>query len=167
MKKVWIVLLLICTAVMCGCGVQETLETIADDVAAFVPTDAAEVQLSFPEEVEVSIMESANGNKLYLCDGYSVTVQTMDGGDISKTLREISGYDTEKLTVMKTVQKGTACYESAWSTVGEKGDQSCRTVILDDGTYHYAVTVMADYAQAGQMRETWEKILNSVWINTD
>ena len=58
-------------------------------------------------------------------------------------------------------------YEYVWSTPGEAEDQICRGIILDDGFYHYAVTVMADYSQAGELQETWQSVFESVVLSTD
>ena len=35
-------------------------------------------------------------------------------------------------------------------------------VILDDGNFHYAVSVMADADQAAKLEDTWQHILDSV-----
>ncbi len=165
MKKVC--LFLLCALLLGGCSAQQTLETISDDPALSVSANAAQVQLLLPEEAENTSMESTDGSKLYLCDGYSITVQTLDGGSLDKTLQAVSGYERERLTVMQTKQGDLDCYESAWSTAGEGGAQSCRTVILDDGSFHYAVTVMCDYTLAGELEQTWEEILGSVKLSID
>jgi VCBS repeat-containing protein len=68
---------------------------------------------------------------------------------------------------MHTKQAETDRYESVWSAVGEGEDQVGRLVILDDGNYHYAVTVMAPAETAGELTKTWQKLLNSAVISTD
>ena len=68
---------------------------------------------------------------------------------------------------MKTERNGLSAYEYVWSAAGECEEQMCRGIILDDGAFHYAVTVMADYSQAGEQQQTWQELLNSVTINTD
>lgn len=165
MKKIWI--LLVCVLFLSGCSVRETMETISDDHAVSGNALAAQVKLTLPEEAAVPSMEATDGSKIYLCDGYAVIVQTLSGGDLVKTIREVSGFSKDALTVMQTVKNGKACYEFVWTTAGEGQDQTCRAVILDDGNYHYAVTVMADYAQAGELASTWQSLLNSVSLHTD
>lgn len=164
MKKAWILVALVCMVVLCGCNAQQTMETVADDKSVFAPKTVGKIQLSIPADVPV--LENTDGGQLYLCDGYTVAVQTLAGGDIGKTFQQISGYDQDSLTVMKTVQDGNACYESAWCTAGEGGDQTCRGLVLDDGVYHYAVTVMADYALAGSLQEIWGDLFDSILLST-
>lgn len=164
MKKAWIIL--VCAVILSGCSAKETWETVLDDGAVPVSAEARQVQLSIPQEAAVPTMESADGSKLFLCDGYTVMVQTLQGGDLNRTFREISGYNKDDLTVMHTVQNGKDRYEAVWCAAGEGEDQTCRAVILDDGVYHYAVTVMANYSQAGELSNIWQEILSSVTIST-
>lgn len=162
-----ILIMILCVLLLAGCSAQETFETILDDPAVSASATAARITLSLPEEAATPSAENADGSRLYLCDGYTVTVQTLAGGDVDRTLREISGFSKDALTVMQTVQNQTVRYETVWSAAGEGGDQTCRAVILDDGKYHYAVTVMAPYTSAGELRETWQNILSSVTLSID
>ena len=164
MKK--IVLVLLCMLCLTGCSAEETMETIADDMAISAGAVASEIGISF-DDTDAALFCGADGSKLYLCDGYSVVVQTLEGGDIAKSVQTITGFAKENLTVMQTEKDGLLSYEYAWCTTGEGEDQICRGLILDDGAYHYAVTVMADYTQAGQLQDTWQSILDSVILNTD
>ncbi len=160
MKKIWILAVL--ALLLTGCGAQETFETISDVYA--VPASAAvyEVQMSLPEEAVLQTMEAGDGSKLYLCDRYTVTVQTLDAGDMDRTLRTVTGFGKEQLRYLKTRKDGFACYNCAWSTAGEEGNAVCRAVILDDGNSHHAVTVMADYTDAADLTARWQHILDSV-----
>lgn len=163
MKKL---LLILCFMVaLTGCGAQDTMETIADDNAAQVMAQVQQVHVSLPEEASVATMENADAGKLYLCDGYVVTVQTMEAGDLDKTLRQCTGFSRKQLTVMETVKNEIKRYDCVWSAAGEGGDQVARAAILDDGSYHYVVTVMADFASAGDLSKTWQEILDSITLN--
>ena len=166
MKKCWILLAL--TLFLTGCGTQETFETISDVQDMSVMAQMQQLELSLPEEAAAASMENPDAGKIYLCDGYTLTVQTMGSGDLDRTLRQLTGYSKEQLTVMETQQGSIKRYESVWSAAGEGGDQVGRTVILDDGSYHYAVTVMADFGAAGDLTPAWQKILRSVrLVSTD
>ena len=162
MKKCWVILVL--GLLLCGCGTQETFEPVSDVYAVPVSAEQYELKVVVPEEAAVPAMEGTDGGKLYLCDGYTVTVQTLDGGDLNRTLRETTGFDKEALTVMQTAKAGIKRYECAWSAAGEGEDAVGRAVILDNGAQHYVVTVMANYTQAGQLQATWQHILDSVTL---
>ena len=127
-----------------------------------------QVQVSLPDEAAAPAMEDGAGSKIYLCDGYTVTVQTFSGGDLDKTLQQATGFSRESLTLLETGHDGVTRYDCAWSTMGEGGNQVCRGVVLDDGRAHYVVCVMAPESEAGAFRETWQNILSSVTlVSTD
>lgn len=166
MKKCWIILLV--ALLLSGCGAQETFETVSDDYPVAAATELKEVQLSLPDDAAAPLDQAEDGSKIYMCDGYTITVQTMESGDLDRTFREISGYPKEELTVMKTMRNGIDCYESVWCTAGEEEEQICRSVIFDDGNYHYGITVMANYSMAGQLSDTWQDILGmATLVSTD
>ena len=166
MKKLWAVLIL--ATLLAGCGAEQTFETVSDlnDVSAMVQMQ--QVELSLPEEAAAPSMENPDAGKLYLCDGYTLAVQTLESGDLDKTLRQLTGYGRSQLTLMQTNRNGIDRYECVWSAAGEDGDQIGRTVILDDGSYHYSVSVMSAADDAGELADTWQKIFDSVkLVSTD
>ncbi len=165
MKKMWVILAL--SLLLAGCGSQQTFETVDDVQAAPVMAQMQRISLALPKEAAVPAMENDNGEKLYLCNGYTVAVQTMEAGDLDRTLRQLTGFKRDQLTLMQTEQAGIKRYDCVWSTAGEGEDQVCRAAVLDDGSYHYAVTVMAEFSAAGELTETWRTILNSVSLSTD
>ena len=147
-----------------GCGAQETFETVSDVNAAPVLATQNRLQISLPDEAAVASMEAEDGSTIYLCDGYTVTVQQLSGGDLDRTLREITGFSKDALLVMETVRDGHKRYECVWSAAGEGEDQVGRAAILDDGQHHHIVTVMAGYTQAGELRSTWQHIMDSATL---
>lgn len=166
MKKLWAVLILV--TLLAGCGAKQTFETVSDlnDVSAMAQMQ--QVELSLPEEAAAPSIENPEAGKLYLCDGYTLAVQTMESGDLDKTLRQLTGYGRSQLTLMQTNRNGIDRYECVWSAVGEDGDQIGRAVILDDGCYHYSVTTMASAQRAGELATTWQEIFDSVkLVSTD
>lgn len=162
MKKVCFVLVL--ALFLTGCG-RETFETVSDiyDVPALA--QPRQLELALPEEAAVQSMESSEGI-LYLCDGYTLTLQTMDAGDLDRTLRQCTGFTKDQLTVMETQHDGVKRYDCVWSAAGEGGDQVGRAAVLDDGSCHYVVTVMANFAAAGDLADTWENILDSISLSS-
>lgn len=166
MKKC-VVLILCLVLLLAGCGSQQTLETIADDLLQPVMAPMQQLKLTLPENASAMVMEHESMGKLYICDGYTVTVQTMAGGDLDETIRELTGFSRENLTVMQTHQNGVHRTSCVWTAVGEGGDQVGRALILDDGHYHYTVTVMAEAELAGELDSDWQNIFDSAALSTD
>jgi hypothetical protein len=162
MKKPWILLAI--GMVLCGCAVEDTLETVADEMVQQVMAEPKEVLLTLPEEAVLPAMESENG-VLYICREFDVSVQTLEGGDFSKTLQTISGYSPEELTVVQTINGDCTRYDFVWTSAGELGEQVCRGCILDDGTYHYSVTAMTDAAMYEEYREIWNGMFETLGLS--
>ena len=151
-----------------GCASQQTFETLLDAYDVSVMAEIRQVELALPEDAVITTIEQENVGKLYLCDGYNVAVQTMESGDLNKTLYETTGFEEEQLAIMKTKRGEVTRYDYTWCAAGEAEEQICRGVLLDDGSYHYVVTVMADASKAGDLTATWQHILDSAkLVSTD
>ena len=165
LKYVFVFLLVL---MLSGCGAQETFETVSDLDAAPVYATDNHISFSLPDDAAVESMEAEDGSKIYLCNGYTLTVHKLASGDLDRTLREITGFGRDALTVMETVKNGFKCYRCVWSAAGEGEDQVGRATILDDGQSHHVIAVMADSAQAGDLIGAWEHIMASATlVNTD
>lgn len=162
MKKT--VFLLALVLLLSGCG-EKSYETVSD-VYVQPPETAAQVTLSLPEDAERVTLTNAASGTAYLCDGYCVTVSTYAGGDLDATLQTATGFARSQLPVMEWQDGDNRRYECVWAAAGEGEDQICRAVVLDDGSYHYVLTVMADAQDAGQLSATWQRILESFRIST-
>ena len=162
MKKLWIVIAVALLAA--GCSGPSGYETVEDVYAEQTLPAPQQVSVLLPADASVQTMEK-DGETLYLCDGYSVILQTMESGDLDATLRTVTGYEREKLSVMEIEGEALDRYECIWLAAGEGGDQMGRAVILDDGNYHYTVSLLADAEQVGALAETWQDILSSINLN--
>lgn len=157
MKKIAIALLAL---LLTGCAAQETMETIADEIIQPVMLKPGEILVSLPGETAIPAMESDSG-RMYLASDYEIYIQTLSSGDLSGTIRTVSGYEQEDLTVIHTEADGTDRYEFVWSCVGEKGDRLGRAVILDDGEYHYVMTVLRDAETTVSTQVCWNDVFSS------
>ncbi len=159
MKKIgaWILL----AALLTGCGAQQTFETVADEQLLPVSAAIREISLSLPKEAGSPVMQTEEGSRLYLCDGYSLTVQTAEGGDLNRTLTAATGFTRQQLQILQTQRGDAKCYETVWTSAGESGPQVGRLCILDDGSYHYVLTAMAEEAVAGSLQQTWNGLFSS------
>lgn len=141
-----------------GCTAKETFETVEDWY--YTPAvSAAAIRVEVPEDAAVATQ--SDGGSLYLCDGYSLCMQTLQSGDLSRTLQTVTGFPAEKLQLMETASDGITRYDFVWAAAGEGGDQLCRGAILDDGSFHYTLCVIAQADTAGQLEQSWQEIFSS------
>ena len=160
MKKLFLTAVLGAT-LLWGCANQETLETVADvwDVPAMAAPRQISVEL--PEGAGAETLESDTG-RLYVTDDYEIALETLDRGDLNGTLQALSGRTAEELTVLETrTEDGMKRYEFVWACAGEEGDRLGRAVILDDGNYHYCLSVLrpADPERTSQV--VWSQVFQS------
>lgn len=158
MKKLfWIILPLLLLA---GCTAGETMETLGDTPMEAEPAAQRQILVELPEEAAVPAAQSDNG-RIYLCKDYEIVIQTLPGGDLEETIRNLSGYDPDSLTIMKTRAEGADRYDFVWASAGESGEQLGRAVILDDGNYHYTMTVLKDAAATRKTQVVWRTVFES------
>lgn len=157
MKK-WLVWMLL-PLLLCGCGAEETFETVADELAVPVMAQPRQITVQLPEDAAAPVLES-EGEQVYLCEDYEIIIETLSAGDLGGTIRTLCGYDREDLTVMETQWQDVTRYEFVWAAAGENGDRLGRAVILDDGQYHYCMTALRDAdGEDGQI--IWNQVFGS------
>lgn len=156
MRKYWLLLVIL---VLCGCGTRQTAETVADEWMVPVMAQPRQICLDLPGEASVCTMES-DSRRLYLTDDYEIAVQTLSGGDIDATVRSLTGFSRDELTIMQTMGDDIKRYEFVWTSAGEKGDRMGRGIILDDGNYHYCLSVLRD-TEMENSQVIWSEIFNS------
>ena len=159
MKKLGILLAM--TLLLTGCGARETFETVSDNIVQSVMGQQREVELRLPSHALAPVVNSDDGSKLYLCDGYILMVHTLSAGDLNRTIRSLSGFEAAHLTLMQTADQDVKRYEWVWTSAGEGGDQMGRALVLDDGNRHYCLTAMADAQTAGVLETEWSGIFSS------
>lgn len=158
MKKVLCVLIF--SLVLCGCGAQETYETIADIQVVPAMATPREISVRLPEDAVAPVLDG-EGEQVYLCDDYEILVEILPSGDLRETIKVLSGYDREDLTVMETFLNGVSRYDFVWACAGEEEDRIGRAVILEDGDYHYCLTVLRDASTTEGSQIVWEDVFSS------
>ena len=157
MKKWWL-LLMIC-AMLSGCGAEETFETVSDEILE-VAAVQRQILVELPPEAAAPASESDAGT-IYICDGYEIMLQTLTGGDLDATLRAVSGYGREELTVVESRQGDYKRYDLVWACAGEEGERIGRGAVLDDGNYHYVLCVLSDADRVQEYEEVWSALFSS------
>ena len=135
--------MMVLAVLLCGCKAEETLETVSDEWIVPVMAQPREISVRLPENTVLPVMEQ-DGSKLYMGQDYEIMVETLASGDLNDTIRTISGFEKEQLTILETNQADADRYDFVWTTSGERGERLDRAVILDDGNYHYCMTVLRD-----------------------
>ena len=158
MKKICVLMLL--TVFLSGCRAEQTWETVEDIVPAEVLPVAQQLYVPLPDGASQPTFREETSGELYLCDGYTLTKQITESGDLSKTVESIFGMDSDQLQIMKTIQDDQERYDFVWTAAGEDGLLLGRACILDDGTYHYSVSTMAAEEDSVRVREEWQDIFS-------
>ena len=155
-KLVWLMMVLMLT----GCGAAETFETVNDEPVVAVVAEPREMHYWLAQDPVMPAMESEAGT-LYLCGDYDVMVQTMPGGDLSRSVYQVSGFSPEELTLIQTGTGDIAKYEFVWTSTTEAGHQIGRATLLDDGNYHYVLSATVDAELMEEYQEIWNGIFES------
>ena len=157
MKKVCF--LLIFVLLLAGCQSVQTFETIQDVYAPQAQAAPRKIALDLPDGAQTI---AGDNGCLYLCENFDVTVETFASGDLALTVQTLTGFAPDALTMLQTSATNLHRYECAWTAAGENGDTVGRAVVLDDGQYHYCVTVMSQAEIAGTLLDVWQELLSSV-----
>lgn len=158
MKKVLVLFLL--AALLVGCKAQETFETISDPVDPVPVAAPMQFVVNLPDDAASPTFQDER-EELYICEGYTISKQILESGDLEKTIQTIAGKNKEELDVIQTVHGNADRYDFVWTSAGEEGLQLGRACILDDGNYHYTLTAMAREETAGQLRQTMQDMFDS------
>ena len=157
MKIVWWILA--AALLLCGCAQAPTFETLGDDIEAPVMQQQKQVSLTIPDASEK--IQGSTGT-IYICKDYTVTVEVLSSGNIGATMQSIAGFGPEDLTVLETSASDVTRYAFTWAAAGEGGDVVGNAAVLDDGVWHYCVTVLYNASDASRVQNVWNRILSSV-----
>lgn len=158
MKKLLVFVLV--AGMLAGCSeAVPTMETVADVWEIPIAAKPREIVLELPGEALACAMESDSG-RMYFGDSYEVSVQTLTAGDLDATVEALTGFHRDEITVMQTRNDDVKRWEFAWATAGERGDRIGRGIILDDGDYHYCLSVLQD-ADVTDCQIIWSEVFHS------
>lgn len=156
MKRI-VLIIALSALVLTGCGARETFETVSDTYIISAAAEQKTILLELPEEAASPAMESGDTAQVYLCDGYAIMLEILPAGDLDQTLRTLTGFSKDELMLIQTgdtVQR----YDCVWSSQAEEGDMIGRAAVLDDGNYHYTLSVLAEAELAGALESTWNAL---------
>ena len=152
---------IVCLALMLSaCGKTETFETVGDEWVQQVIAEPASISLYLPPEAAAPVLESGEG-AVYDCGDYEIRRQDLPAGDLSATVQSVTGYSLDELTVLETKQGDAKRYDFVWVSASEEGEQVGKGCILDDGNYHYVVTILGNADTANDYQAVWQEIMAS------
>ena len=154
------IVLMTVLGLLSGCGAAETYELVTDEPVQQVSAQPREMHFFLAEETAMPAMETDSG-KLYLCGEYDVMSQIFDGGDLERTIRQVSGFSPNDLTVIQTEFENVKKTEFVWTSAAEEGHRICRAIILDDGNYHYVLSATVPAERIEEYQEIWNGIFET------
>ena len=119
------------------------------------------IQVNLPDEAAVTALKNDDGDILYLCDGYTVTLHTCPSGDVNGTLLDATGFPREALRMMETKAGDYTRYDCVWIAAGEGEEQVGRLALIDDGACHYVLTAMAPASKTEAVFSQWKLMFDS------
>ena len=135
-----ICLMLMVAVLLCGCQAATTFETLEDVYYGQEENAPMQIAVSLPQGTTLI----RNGNsRLYLCDGYDIAVEVMAAGDLDLTIRWLTGFSSDALTMVQTSASEMIRYECVWTSAGEDADQVGRAVILALRAMHFRLSSTA------------------------
>lgn len=158
MKKWFIFVIMV--FLLCGCGAQETFETVSDEIVSPVMAQPREISVRLPDNAVSPVLENGS-QQIYMSEDYEIVIEKLSAGDLNATVQALSGYETDQLTIMETQQNAVTRYDFVWVSTGERGDRLGRAVILDDGDYHYCMSALRDAASAEKSQIVWSDVFQS------
>ena len=157
MKK-WIFgLVLVFGIFLCGCNGTESYEVLSDDIVGVPIAEPAKVELKLPEDSALAVMSGSDW-QYYEGEHYQIILQTFSSGNLDQTLQNITGYQIDNLSVIETSVDGIDKFHCAWSAVSDEGELVGRCTILDDGMYHYCLSVLVEADAACEVRDTIDAV---------
>ena len=159
-----LVCIVLVVALLSGCGQPVDFETMSDNYLQQELPQPCKANFWLPEDATQTVLGNGVTDTLYLCDGYTVAVQTLPAGNLDATLREVTGYGRDRVQFWERKEGENSRFVCVWVSAGEGGDQTGKATILDDGNYHYVLSVMVPAEDAGELADTWQYLMDSFSI---
>ena len=169
MKKGLLMLMMILVFVLAACSKNaEEFETVQDTV---VPVSSQKtmytISVHLPDDmVEETFSEGEDAHFYEQADGaYDVCTQILTDVSVEDALRDLTGQDSQTLTVLKTDRCGLPEYRTSWYTMSEEGGRVHRASVLYDGTVCYCVSFSMPEENTQDWTKSMQTILDSISLN--
>lgn len=163
MKKLWFISVLV--LLLTGCNSAQQYERQEGACCVDEIAEPGLICITATDAMAAPVMSTENSDRLYVSEDYVVTLQTVPGGNLDGTLRSCTGFGQDRLTVVETEKDGMKRYDCAWTAAGEGTQTVGRTTVLDDGYYHYVLTVSAPGSNSAVMTAAWQQLAESFKVS--
>lgn len=153
--------LLLSVFLLTGCGAAETFETVNDSIPVLPVAAPRWLEAQLPENAAAEAIWEDSQTRLYLTQDCTILMQTLPGGDLDRTMQQVTGKRTEELASITTSREGIVRHDFVWTAAGEEGLNLGRGCLLDDGDYHYVLTALSSESAVGTMGPAWEEMFTT------
>lgn len=170
MKKVLLLILMICV-LLCSCAsVQAERLTVNDEIETFPDgTKKYSISVSLPEGMAQAVSAGNDDRRIYeSADGtYYVVTEILCGGSAEDAIRQMTGYAPESLGMICTDHMSMPEYRFSWCSDGENGILTCTGIVAEDEAYCYCLAFCAEEAYAKQCTEERAQVMSSFGLYYD
>lgn len=156
-------------AAMCvllsGCSRAVVWEQVTDtepaEQVAFWQEEAYALTVAVPPElrmVESNFYETENG-------AWQVEIQTFLASDLGSAVRRLSGFETDRLTILQTSRFGLPEYRFAWYSQTAEGGRNYRADLVMDKTVCYAVVSSCSETVGNEYEQQIRQVFASVGLS--
>lgn len=164
--------LLLLAVLLCGCsGAEPAWETV-DDVLPSEPVsswqeEAYTITVGVP--AEAALLASSNGWNLYATETGDCEIQTgaFLASSLDSAVRQLSGYDADRLLIIETTRFDLPEYQFAWYTDREEGGYLCQADLVMDGMRCYAVVCSRAEAAGSAYDGAIRQVFSSFGLHYD
>lgn len=153
MKKWWIILPLALMLAGCSDTAEPVYETVGQiEYEPVVQAQPQHINVWTPADAAVETLAGEQDAVLYVWSDCELRVETLEAGDIQRTMETLTGIGYDGLTVMNYEKDGVEYYETVWTSGGEDGLYLGRALVADDGDFHYCLSLLSpEEADTGEV----------------
>lgn len=163
MKKgiIWIMAALLLSG--CAGDTEPVYETIGNVWENEEPVSApASIEFAVPDGAEMEAVSTDSEVKIYRIGDWELWTQALDGGDLRATFEQLTGMDWDALTVVNHPVGEKNVYETAWTAMDEEDTYIIRAAVIEEGDYHYCLSLMALEDNSRTVGQFFTEILENV-----
>ncbi len=168
----------ICSLLLClvlllsGCSAAAPVWETVDDVMPAQPAgswldQASTILIGVPEGLE--LLASADGYCLYgdPSGDYEVETSIYLASSLDSAVRQLSGYDADRLLIIETTRFNLPEYHFAWYSETEEGGRLNQADLVLDGTSCYAVVCSSLEASGNAYDQETRQVFSSFGLYFD